>query len=837
MKKNTLWIALFLSVTTLFGQSVQIEEIEINPAFDNDKEVYHASAARTTDVVHMNLKVDFDWENQFVNGNATLTLKPHFYALDTFELDAQGMEILKVEETGGGRARALQYTYDGMKLKIATGRSLSREESMKVHIVYVAKPNELEVEGGAAITEAKGLYFINPTGERYGWMPQIWTQGEPSSNSVWFPTVDETNERMTHEIAITVPKNYKTISNGRLDFSTRNADGTRTDFWLMDLPHAPYLVMMAIGEFASQSDVWNGIPVNYYVESEYENVAKQVYPNTLEMLTFFSDILGTPYPWQKYDQVTVREYVSGAMENTTGVIFGDFMYGDSYSWADGTGEDVVSHEMFHHWFGDYVTCESWANLPLNESFATYGEVLWKEHKYGRDAAEWHAYQDLQNYLREFRRGKAEDLIRYDYSSVLDMFDSHSYAKGGRVLLMLRTLLGDEAFFEGLRVYLDDNKYSSVEIHQLRMAFEKVSGKDLNWFFDQWFLSSGHPQLKVEHEYDREAGQQVLRVSQTQDLSKFPLYKLPVEVKVHTSLGVKTYTLMVDQLENEFRFDVMSKPFLVQFDSQQYLLAEIEDQLPPDFLLHQLANGERMLDRYEAVQGLFKTNVVRMGTIVGICLEDDFYAIRLMALKKVPALDEAEANKIKSEIQQLFSDENSSVRAEAYRIWDEVYQEGDADFYREKLTSEKSYKAMSSAFNVWLKKDPNAALQYAKEHVGEVRGDLETYINIALLKDLKTLTPVEVISFLDKLSPERQISFHQWLPKYLIQLNDSDFQNVYSAAKMVHEALPDAKGSFAYGVRIANAGVQRDLQDSDLTKEEKNERTRWESHLNVLFDGE
>ncbi|GGH68721.1 M1 family metallopeptidase [Phaeocystidibacter marisrubri] len=837
MKKNTLLVTLFTASLFANGQSAEIEEVSITASKEENTAVYHASAPRTTDVVHMDLKVSFDWEHQYLNGEAVLTLKPYFYELDTFVLDAQGMEIKSIAESGGGRNKTLGYEYDGRTLKIAAGKTLNRSESMKVKIVYVSKPNELEVEGGAAITEAKGLYFINPTHDENGWMPQVWTQGEPASNSVWFPTVDQPNERMTHEIAITVPKSYTTVSNGRLDFTTNNSNGTRTDFWLMDQPHAPYLVMMAVGEFASQSDEWNGIPVNYYVEPEYANVARKVYPHTTEMLTFFSEILGTPYPWQKYDQITVREYVSGAMENTTGVIFGDFMYGDSLSWADGTGEDVVSHEMFHHWFGDLVTCESWANLPLNESFATYGEVLWKEHMYGEDEGAWHSYNDLRGYFREYNRGKSVDLIRYDYESVLGMFDGHSYAKGGRVLLMLRTILGDEAFFEGLRVYLEDNRYQSVEIHNLRLAFEKVSGLDLNWFFNQWFLAKGHPILQIEHKYDRESGQQIMTVTQTQDLSEVPLYRLPVQVDVHTSLGVKTYDIIVDREVQEFRFDVMSKPFLVHFDAQQYLLADIQDNKPADFLLHQLANGPRMLDRYEAVEALFSTNVVRMGTIVRICLKDDFHAIRMMSLRKVPELDSVEANKVKSEVRALLTDENTAIRSKAYEIWHEVYGEGDAAFYANATETETSYEAKSGAFDVWIQLDEAAALTYARAHVGKVRGGLETSINIALLQDPSRSTPDQVIGYLNTAGVERQPSIHLWLPKYMIQLNESDFQRVYSVTREIQSGNSNAEGYFNYGIRIARAGVQRELQNPDLSEEELNERKRWESQLKVLLDSE
>ncbi len=776
--------------------------------------LYRASAPRTTDVVHMELEVAFDWDNAYLLGEATLTLKPHFYALDTFELDAQGMEIQEVKYVSEGRNQNLQYNYDGWTLKIATGRTLTRNDQMKIYIKYISKPNELKVEGGNAISEAKGLYFINPKNEPHGWMRQVWTQGEPASNSAWFPTVDEPNERMTHEIAITVPRSYATVSNGRLDFRTNNSDGTRTDFWLMDQPHAPYLVMMAVGEFESQSDEWNDIPVNYYVEPEYSEVAREVYPHTVEMLEFFSDRLGVEYPWQKYDQITVREYVSGAMENTTGVIFGDFMYGDSTTWADGTGEDVVSHEMFHHWFGDLVTCESWANLPLNESFATYGEVLWKEYKYGEAEGEWHAYTDLRSYMNEYNRGKSVDMIRYDYNSVLGMFDRHSYSKGGRILLMLRRILGDEAFFEGLRVYLEDNAYTAVEIHDLRLAMESVSGLDLNWFFNQWFLDNGHPVLDIEHEFNREAGEYIIRVTQSQDLEEFPLYRLPVRVDVYTSLGTDSYEVEVNQEVQEFRFEVQSKPFLVHFDADQYLLAEINDAKPIDFLLHQLAHGPRMMDRYEAITEIISGSApgVRKGLILRIGMEDDFWAIRHYALDQIENIPESQVNDLKPTVQTLLNDPNSTVRAKAYSVWRNVYGEGDAAFYRDVLESDISDRVSATVYNYWLALDEQAATRYAREHVLNAIGSMHAVMAKALLHEPIRYSADDMTALLNQSRPDQQAQLHYLLPYYLVMLNDSDRSRVLELSREIQSQHGEAETYFNYGKYGAKSLLEMEAED-------------------------
>jgi len=162
---------------------------------------------------------------------------------------------------------------------------------------------------------------------------------------------------------ITVEDAFKTISNGKLVKSTKNDDGTRTDYWKQEIPHAPYLFMMAVGPFSEVKDKWKDIETNYYVDEDYEPHAKQIFENTGEILAFYSEKFGMEYPWDKYNQIVVHDFVSGAMENTGAVIYYDALHQTKREMLDGKMEDIIAHEAAHHWFGDYVTCESWANLP------------------------------------------------------------------------------------------------------------------------------------------------------------------------------------------------------------------------------------------------------------------------------------------------------------------------------------------------------------------------------------------------------------------------------------------------------------------------------------------
>ncbi|MFN7013705.1 MAG: M1 family metallopeptidase, partial [Bacteroidia bacterium] len=460
---------------------------------------YNPSRTILNDLLHTKLDVRFDYNKAYLHGKATLTFKPYFYPQNNIVLDAKGFDVQKValyNPKTKNEVQDLQYEYDGKQINIRLDKAYTAQDTFYVYIEYTAKPEELEnAEGSAAITSAKGLYFINPKGEDKHKPIQIWTQGETEASSCWFPTIDTPNEKHTQEIYITVDKKYVTLSNGKMLFSIDNGDGTRTDYWRQDLPHAPYLTMMAIGEYEIVKDKWRNIEVNYYVEPEYEKYAKMIFGNTPQMLDFFSQKMGVDYPWEKYSQVVVRDFVSGAMENTTATIHYGALQHDDRAHLDNPTEDIIAHELFHHWFGDYVTCESWANLPLNESFATYGEYLWNEYKYGKWKADEDLEADLAAYLAESNQ-KREPLIRYHYHSREDMFDAHSYQKGGRILHLLRNTIGDDAFFAGIKLYLSKNAYTDVEIAELRMAFEDVTGQDLMWFFNQYFMEAGHVELDI-----------------------------------------------------------------------------------------------------------------------------------------------------------------------------------------------------------------------------------------------------------------------------------------------------------------------------------------------------
>lgn len=704
--------------TSASSTKVKVDTTAAVPEVPAALKIYRASNTVTNDVKDIKLNVSFDWTKKWMYGKATLTVKPRFYATSHLDLNARGMQINEVSIVTNSGKKALVYKYENDSLKIELDRAYTRDENYIVFIDYIAKPDELKSLGGsAAISSDKGLYFINPDGKTIGKPQQIWTQGETQSNQVWMPIIDSPNQRMTQEISMTVDTAFVTLSNGLMISTKNNGDGTRTDVWKQSLPAAPYLSMMAVGRYTVIKDNYKDMEVNYYVYPEYAADGRAVFGNTPEMIKFFSEKL-VPYPWEKYSQVVGEDYVSGAMENTTATLHGTFVQQHKREMIDGTQEDVISHELFHQWFGDYVTCESWSNIPLNESFATYGEYLWEEYKYGRDAADKGLQSDLAQYLSQARDNDA-DLIRFHYDNREDMFDGISYQKGGRVLHMLRKYVGDDAFFASLKEYLNTNKFTAVEAHNLRLAFEKTTGEDLNWFWNQWFFNKGFPILEISYAYNDSLKQQFVYTQQKQNLTENPLYKLPVDIDFYFNGKAERKRVTLTNVVDTFAFEMPTKPQFVNFDAEKMLLCKKTDNHSKADWTYMLVNCPLYLDRFE---GLAKIGNPKPGTpeakaIMHSAQYDNYYGLRNKSINGLKELAKSDAEK--AQVKQLLlievNDPKSAVRSNAINKLDEWYSTDTTllAVYRNAITADSSYMVIGSAVSALADQSPAEGLAIAK----------------------------------------------------------------------------------------------------------------------------
>ena len=655
---------------------------------------YQTTYTRNFDLIHTQLKVSFNWEKQELNGVAELTLKPYFYPSDSLILDAKAMDIKLIALIDEKQQQQkLSFTYDSLKLHIQLGKAFTRLDTLKLLIEYVAKPNEVKSEGSHAIREAKGLYFINPIGRNKLKATQIWTQGETEASSCWFPTIDAPNEKCTQEVYITTSPNYKTLSNGKLINSVMHGDSMRTDYWKQDQKHAPYLFMMAVGDFAVVQDYWQGIEVNYYVSPEDSADARLVFGNTPLMLDFFSEKLGIKYPWSKYSQVVVRDFVSGAMENTSATVFNDFIMRNKRQLIDVNREDIVAHELFHQWFGDLVTCESWSHLTLNESFATYGEYLWKEHHYGKLYAERHLYKDFLKYLNDH---PWKPIVNFHYKHKEDMFDRHSYEKGGLVLHQLRQFLGDDAFFAGVKKYLTDHQFSTAEIHDLRMAFEEVTGLDLNWYFNQWFFERGHPTLKITHSVQSDS--LMVSIEQTQVKEGIALFDLPLTLSLYEGNVLRKEKVKVDKEKQEFLFLINDEINWIGIDPDMGFLGEVEQECSPEQALFVFINSAHYREKIVALKSIKGDTSAVSWELLQVAAKDSLAAFRRIGLSFLGKTNEAESEDYK---EQLISaskvDENSNVRAVAVDLLSKYFGKDSSliSVYKKGL-NDSSYRVNRSA---------------------------------------------------------------------------------------------------------------------------------------------
>ncbi len=678
------------------------------------KKVYRETAPKINNLVHTKLDAKFDYSKSYLNGKVWLTLKPHFYPTDSLQLDAKGMTIQKVALSKGNSTTPLKYDYDGMFLNIKLNKTYKNNESYTVYIEYIAKPNEYDAQGSAAISDAKGLYFINPTGEEKDKPTQVWTQGETEATSVWVPTIDRPNQKSTQEFALTVPSKYVTLSNGNLVSQKKNSDGTRTDVWKMDLPHAPYLFFMGIGDYAVVKDKYKGKEVSYYVEKEYESVARKIFGLTPEMMGFFSNILGVEYPWSKYAQMVARDYVSGAMENTTATLHQESAQQDARELIDGNSwEGTIAHELFHHWFGDLVTSESWSNLTVNESFANYSQYLWQEYKYGKDAAGEENFNEMQGYLQSMSANK--DLVRFHYQDKEAMFDAVSYNKGGRILHMLRNYVGDSAFFRALNLYLVQNKFKAAESHQLRLAFEEVTGRDLNWFWNQWYFGAGHPKLTIDYIYDDNAKKVSVVVKQTQTGGK--VFRLPVAIDVYNGSNKTRHNVWVENAIDTFDITYTTRPDLVNFDGDRMLLAEKKDNKTLDNFVHQFKHAGTYLDRREAIDFAARNqDNPKAVDMLKLALKDKYFGLRTYALTKLDLKKENVKTQMEEQIASIAtSDPKSTTRATALGLLSNYSKPEYVSLFNKSLT-DSSYSIAGNALEALAKADPAAGLAAAKKMI-------------------------------------------------------------------------------------------------------------------------
>lgn len=515
--------------------------------------------AQTFDVQHYVLRVNFDRNAKTISGDTTVSLKPLAASFRTVELDAVDLKFSSV--TLGDTDASLKHRTVGEKVVVNLDRSYSPIETVSIRFKYTAKP-------------AKGIYFVNGGRDHSA---QIWTQGEPDEARHWFPSFDFPSDKATTEQYITAQAGEAVIGNGELLDKADNGNGTSTWHFKTSVPHTTYLVSFVIGRYAKIEEKYKEIPLGYYVYPGRESIVKDAYGRTLDMMAFFEEKTGVAYPYNKYDQTMVADFQFGGMENITATTMADTeIFSADSEFGKGGVMDLVSHELAHSWFGNLVTCKNWAELWLNEGFATFMEAAYRERAFGRAAYIAKVRSDALNVLIDDtitrRRHGLYNLRAGDVSSLFDN-SSVTYSKGGAVLHILREQVGNEAFWKGVNIYLNRHKFASVESTDLKRAMEEASGQDLNWFFDQWVYGASLPRITVTKAYDARSKTLRLTFTQTQkpDTIVPAVFRLPMEVEIATASGVKTEKVIITQRIQSVRIPVDGKPSDIVFDPAEKII--------------------------------------------------------------------------------------------------------------------------------------------------------------------------------------------------------------------------------------------------------------------------
>lgn len=583
------------------------KEHSARPVFreDDAKDRRNYPPHRAADMKHARIELSIsDMNVPELRGTCSLTMAPISEPMSTLRLDAKSMRIRGIS---------------------CEGYEVSSEHDGRVMTVTFAPP----VPAGQDVTlitryevsdPMYGLIWTPESPEWPGRPAQIHTQGEPETNSFWFPCHDSPNEKLTTEVLVTLPAGFLVSSNGRLvshEASIRTVEGpggavqmkpAETWHWTQEKPHAAYLVSVVIGAFDVVDVGTPTLSMPVYVPPGRGADVAATFGRTKDMVEYFGRVLDEPYPWDRYAQLSVWNFGWGGMENTSCTTLYDTVVNAPTAVVDHDQDGLIAHELAHQWFGDLVTCNSWDHIWLNEGLTTFMNTLWLEERDGKD-----------QYLAAIR-GTYDGLIANDKPDmpasqpmVSNVYDgpwetfgrpANPYGKGSSIAHMLRVRLGDPLFFKGLATYIDQRQYQTAETSDLRRAFEQVSGESLEQFFAQWCDRTGVPDLKVTCAWDGVSGQLRVKAAQVQNIDPDnPAFEFDLPIVVRAGGASVPLTLPVTQREVEATFALPAAPEWVAIDPELGVLGKFSLDQPEAANLALALEGPTAAARTQGLRGL------------------------------------------------------------------------------------------------------------------------------------------------------------------------------------------------------------------------------------------
>lgn len=633
--------------------------------------------SRDFDVQHYRVTLDFDLDAKTFRGENRITLVPLCDAWQRCRLDAEGLIVDEVRNAAGAE---LRFTLSSGGFEVEFDRAHSIGAPLEFTVAY---------HGSAPVL---GLYFDTATDDH----PQmVSTDSFPDNARRWIPCYDYPHDKVTHELVVTVPAGNKVLSNGRLVGTRENgAAGTSTWHWSMEQPHSTYLMMLAIGPFTVIEDAHGALPVNTWVYPKDAADAAWIFAKTPQMIAFFEDLYGYAYPWAKYDQVTTP-HVGGGAEATSATVLGQQVIHDRRAEQDYSWERIIAHEIAHQWWGDLITARTWAHTWLHESFATYSDYRFTLHERGADEGAWDLKGKKDQYLHEARTRYMRPIVFDRYERPHDNFDSHTYPKGAAVLNTLRFVMGDGPFHRSLQHFLTKHAFQAVDTHDFMSAVKDSTGQNLDWFFEEFVFRPGHLVADVGYTWAEDEGLLRLRIRQTQDTSKgTPVYRVPVDIGIVTASGKRVERVWLEEVENNFTFDVAERPLLVLFDEGNHLLKEWTFRKERSELLYQAVHDD-VIGRDWAVGELerFGADAEVAAGLDARARQDPFWAVRRHALEVSGRVAPAA---IAALCRALVTDPHSQVRATALRLLGDTRDAALVPLLRAQFETDDSYVAQSAA---------------------------------------------------------------------------------------------------------------------------------------------
>lgn len=639
--------------------------------------------SREFDAIHYRIKLRFDEDKGMFWGETTITLSPLSDNFEKCSFDAEKFTVSSVKDQSG---QPLEFHQGDGKITVSLGQKYDYGDQLSVTVQYSAKDCKASRSFPLGISFAEA----NEAHPRL-----IQALSFPNGARHWFPCYDHPNDKATIEVIATVNEEYKALSNGKLVSVTEDTrNKTKTFHWKQDRPHSTYLTVLAAGPYHVIEDSLGDLPINYWVYPKDAKNAIFSFSETPEIIAFFNREFEYEYPWDKYDQVTIPG-IGGGAECTSATLLGQGVIHDEKADKDFPSKKLIAHEAAHQWWGDLVTLRDWGHTWINESFGTYCEHLYVKHSLGADEGAVDLLHKKNAYLREAHNRYMRPIVFHRWDRPQQNFDSHTYPKGAAIINMMRWILGDKPFRKTISHFLHKHAYGPADTHDFIIAIKEMTGQNLEWFFEQWFLSPGHPVFDVSYHWDESNKKVKLKIVQTQDTSgRIPVFKTPVVIAVVTKEGKKSEKVWLKEKAEQFEIASDEKPWMVRFDEGNFLLKEWTFVKTTQELIYQLKHDD-VIGRMWAASELGK--IKKDARVEAVLLEsarnDPFWSVRKAAIENLGVPKNKEHTSV---LKRKCVDQNSRVRAAALQALGDSGQAELVAFFVECFEKDDSYVAQAEA---------------------------------------------------------------------------------------------------------------------------------------------